>query len=123
MKPKGIVKNSTRVVTVLAHILGNEQRSSGKIVARETDIPGLVVHRDLDEMGKPTRERWTITHEASGVAARTGIVSFHVLRELLQRIAELDIDWTKPKSEVATIETAKLFREAVESVVGAGRSK
>ena len=120
MKPKGIVKNSTREVTVWWRLSGNLQESGVKIVARETDIPGLVVHRDLDHAGQPTRERWTMTHEASGLAARTGVVSIHLLRELLALIAGLDIDWTKPKSEVATKETARRFREVLESV-GAGR--
>ena len=112
MKPKGILKNSTREVTVLY----GSTRSAVKIVARETDIPGLVVHRRLDAVGQPILESWTITHEASGLAAGFGISSIQIVRRALERIAELNIDWTQQNEKVATNANAARVRAVLLSV-------
>src|ERR1700683_1938002 len=38
-------------------------------IAYQSSTPGLIVHKDLDRPG------WNVTHEASGLAAKTGLPS------------------------------------------------
>lgn len=115
---KGIVKNSARAVTVKARLgkdpLGHQ--SDVQITARETSIPGLVVHRDVSADGFPDGEGWSITHEASGLALKAGITSYLTVREVIGRLAELGVDWTKPKQQVGTKANADQFRAILNSV-------
>ena len=113
---KGIIKTSTRTILVKVR-LGNSARPSDILVtARETTIPGLVVHRDIDQRGNQLLKGWSITHEASGRAIRAGIDSFMTARRIIDLLADSGVDWTQSRSEVRTKENARRFRAILDSM-------
>lgn len=66
--------------------------------AYPTSVPGLVVHRTINNRG------WTITHEPSSLAVRRG---FQTKREAVQAASEIaeaasDMDFTRPGEDLMT---------------------